>query len=160
VFRSGDVFGELFLMTSTRRIFSAQTLTETTVYTMTEAAFDRLMSLRQDVRRDFIKHLVWQQRRAVLRLEGLLHVKAGPRVLSVLLDLGERLGQPTSEGWRLSGAVTQSDLAKMVGLNRSTVSTHISYYRRQRILTGHTRVLVIHKARARAALEAAGVSVL
>jgi CRP-like cAMP-binding protein len=83
VFRPGDVFGELFLMTSNRRIFSAQAVTDTTVYTLTEAAFDRLMALRP--------HLVWQQRRAVLRLEGLLHVKAGPRVLSMLLQLGERL---------------------------------------------------------------------
>jgi CRP-like cAMP-binding protein len=157
IFRPGDVFGDLFLMTSARRIYSAEALTDATAYTMTEEVFHEVMSTRPHLRREFIRHLLRQQRRAILRLQALLHVKAGPRLLAMLLDLCDRLGQRTAAGWRLPRELTQADLANMTGLNRSTVSTLINRYRRRGILGGDARRLVVYRARVRDELESAGI---
>lgn len=154
VFRPGDTFGELFLMTSTRRIYTAQAMTSVQVYTATGDAFRALMKVRPDLSHNFIRHLVQQQRRTMLRLQSLLALDAGPRLLATLLDLGERLSGPSRAAWRL--VLSQYELARMIGLHRSTVSTWINAYRRKGVLRGRGRVLVIRRARAKAELARAG----
>lgn len=156
VFRPGDTFGELFFMTSTRRMYTAQAMTSVRVYTMTGEAFHALMRARPDLSHSFIRHLVRQQRRAMLRLEALLALDAGPRLLATLLDLAERLNRPSpaTAPWRL--VLDQEELARMTGLHRSTVSTWINAYRRQGVLGGRGRLILVRRARAEAALERAG----
>lgn len=156
VFRTGDTFGELFLMTSSRRMYTAQAMTNVRVYTMTGDAFYSLMRLRPDLSHSFIRHLVRQQRRALLRLEALLALDAGLRLLAILLDLGERLNPDAPGTGALRLVLSQEELARMAGLHRSTVSTLINTYRRQGVLGGGGRSILIHRARAKAALERAG----
>lgn len=158
VFRSGDTFGELFLMTSTRRMYSAQAMTNVRVYTMTGEEFQALMRVRPDLSHSFIRHLVRQQRRAILRVESLLAFDAGSRLLATLLDLGERLNRSAAvtTAWRL--VLSQEELAHMTGLHRSTVSTLINVYRRKRLLGGRGRFIVVHRARVRRVLEKVGIS--
>lgn len=156
VFRPGDTFGELFLMTATRRLYAAQAMTNVLVYTMTGDAFHMLMRTRPELWHSFIRHLVWQQRRAMLRLEALLAMRAGPRVLAALLDLSERAGRPIRGGRLLGLTPSQEELARLTGLHRSTVSTWINTYRRQGILGGRGRSIVIRETRARAVLDRAG----
>ena len=160
VFRSGDTFGELFLMTSPQRMYTAQAMTGVRVYTMTGEAFHALMQVRPDLSHDFIRHLVQQQRRAIRRLEALLALDAGPRLLATLLDLGARLNRPSSTAvaWRL--VLSQEELARMTGLRRSTISTWINAYRRQGVLGGRGRLILIRRARAKAALDRAGSTVV
>lgn len=92
VFRPGDTFGELFLMSGARRIYTAQAVTAVRVYTATGEAFRALIRTRPDLSHNFIRHLVQQQRQAIRRLEALLTLEAGPRLLATLLDIGERVG--------------------------------------------------------------------
>lgn len=156
MFRPGDTFGELFLMTSTRRMYTAQAMTSVRVYTATGEAFRALMQARPDLSHSFIRHLVQQQRRAILRVEAVLALDAGPRLLATLLDIGERLSGPSSPAaaWRL--VLSQEELARMIGLHRSTASTWINTYRRKGILGGRGKLIVIHRARAKVALARAG----
>lgn len=155
VFRPGDTFGELFLMTSTRRMYTAQAMTSVRVYTATGEAFRALMQVRPDLSHSFIRHLVQQQRRTILRLEALLALDAGPRLLATLLDMGERLSgpSPAAAAWRL--ILSQDELARMIGLHRSTVSTWINTYRQKRVLGGRGKLIVIHRDRAKAELARA-----
>jgi CRP-like cAMP-binding protein len=155
VFRPGDTFGELFLMTGARRVYTAQAMTSVLVYTATGEAFRALIQTRPDLSHSFIRHLVQQQRRAMLRLQALLTLEAGPRLLATLVDIGERVsGATQAPAWRL--VLSQDDLARMIGLHRSTVSTWINTYRRKGVLGGRGKVIVIRRARARAALVQAG----
>lgn len=52
--------------------------------------------------------------------------------------------------------LSQDELARMLGLHRSTVSTWINVYRRQGVLGGRGRLIVIRRARARVVLTQAG----
>jgi len=95
-----------------------------------------------------------------LRVEALLNAHVGERLLAILLDLGERYGQPIADGYRLTADLTQGDIAHLVGLDRSTISLLINRYRRDRVLGGRGRLLEIYQAPVRALLEHAGMAML
>ncbi len=158
VFKPGDTFGELFFGKSRRRVATAQAVTDVSVRTITEEAFRGLMRTRPDLCLSFVRHLVDQQRRTLTRVEALMHVASGPRLLAILLDLGERCAQLVDDRYTLPGKLTQENLARMAGLNRSTASKVINDYRRKGILGGQRGLLVIDRSRARAALKKAGLT--
>jgi len=158
IFKAGDTFGELFFAkTMRRRIGTAQAISDVAVRTMTGESFMDLMRTRPDLCLNFVRHLVEQQRRAMMRMEALMHIDAGPRLLAILLDLAERCGQETGDCYTLPDNLTQADLARMVGLNRSTVSLLINDYRRKGILGGHGNTLIIYPIPARDFLREAGL---
>ncbi len=158
VFNRGDTFGELFFGKDKRRVASAQAMTSVTARTMTEEAFMGLMRTRPDLCLNFVRHLVDHGRRTLARMEALMHVASGPRLLAMLLDLGERCAPLADDRYTLPGKLTQENLARMAGLNRSTASKIINEYRRNGILGGQRGMLVIHRSRARAALKKAGLT--
>jgi CRP/FNR family cyclic AMP-dependent transcriptional regulator len=81
-------------------------------------------------------------------------------LLAILLDLGERYGQPIVDGYRLAADLTQEDIAHLVGLDRSTTSLLINRYRRDGVLGGRGRLLEIYQTPVRALLEQAGLAML
>lgn len=157
IFRPGDTFGELFFGKNTRRVATAQALSDATVRTMTGEAFMGLMRTRPDLCLTFVRHLVEQQRRTLTRVEALMHVRAGPRLLAILLDLAERCGQQTGECYALPETLTQGELARFAGLNRSTVSILIKEFRLGGVISGRGTVLEIHPTPARVYLKKAGL---
>jgi CRP/FNR family cyclic AMP-dependent transcriptional regulator len=159
IFKPGDTFGELFVSQGHQRTATAQALSAAVVRTLTEDAFKRLMQVVPDVCHYFVRSLVEDQRHALVRLEAVMHMGAGPRLLTFLLDLAERCGSPT-DGYStlMPGRFTQDELARMVGLNRTTVTLFINRYRRRGVLGGRRNILLIHPARARAFLQKAGVA--
>ncbi len=157
IFRSGDTFGELFFGKNSRRVATAQALSDVTVRTMTGDAFMGLMRTRPDLCLTFVRHLVEQQRRTLTRVEALMHVRAGPRLLAILLDLAERCGRQAGDCYALPETLTQGALARMAGLNRSTVSILIKEFRLGGVVSGRGSALEIHPAPARVYLRKAGL---
>ena len=157
VFEPGDVFGELFAGHDHQRTATAHALSTVTVRTLTEEDFKRLMQVVPDACHHFVRSLVEDQRRALVRLEAVMHMGAGPRLLTFLLDLAERCGRRTNGYSTLvPDRLTQEELARMVGLHRTTVTLFINRYRRGGILGGRGNILLIHPARAHAFLQKAG----
>jgi CRP/FNR family cyclic AMP-dependent transcriptional regulator len=159
IFKPGDTFGELFVTEGHQRTATAQALSLVIVRTLTEDAFKRLMQIAPDVCHYFVRSLVEDQRRTLVRLEAVMHMGAGPRLLTFLLDLAERCGRQTNGYSTLvPGRLTQEELARMVGLNRTTVTLLINMYRRKGVLGGQRNILLIHPARARVFLRKAGLA--
>lgn len=157
VVNAGDTFGETVLSSAQRRTAAAQALTAATVRTMALDTFMNLMQTLPNLCLNFVHHLTDLQRRTLVRLDAQMQMDRGLRVLTVLLDLAERCGRRTGDTYTLPGALTQGELARMVGLNRSTVSVLLNYYRRNGILGGQGSMLVIHAIPARALVEEAGL---
>jgi CRP-like cAMP-binding protein len=158
IFRAGDTLGELFFgKNMRRRIGTARAMSNVTVRTMTGESFMGLMRTRPDLCLNFVRHLVEQQRRTLMRVEALMHIDAGPRLLAILLDLAERCGRGTGDCSTLPEDLTQGDLARMVGLNRSTVNVLINDCRRRGLLGGQGNVLTIYPVPARAFLRKTGL---
>lgn len=53
------------------------------------------------------------------------------RLASLLLELGDEFGEPTAAGRRIRFRLTQTDLGRMVGLSRETVSRLMAEFARQ-----------------------------
>lgn len=157
VVNAGDTFGEPFLSCGQRRTAAAQSLTASTVRTMAVEVFMNLMQTLPNLCLNFVRHLTDLQRRTLVRLDAQMQMDRGLRLLTVLLDLAERCGQRTGDNYTLPVELTQGELARMVGLNRSTVSVLLNYYRRSGILGGQGSMLVIHAIPARALVEEAGL---
>lgn len=157
ILRAGDTFGELFLSGEKLRAATAQALTDATLWAMVEKRFMDFARLRPDLCLNFIRHLVDQQRRTLARLEAMMHISAGPRLLAILLDLAERCARRQGDCYTLPGGLTQEDVARMAGLHRCTVSVLINEYRRKGILGGEGGTLAIYLTRVRALLAKAGL---
>jgi CRP/FNR family cyclic AMP-dependent transcriptional regulator len=159
IFWPGDFFGMLWLSRDQRRVSSAQALSPVTVQT-TNGGLTQFLRLCPDLHTDLLQNMFDQQHRSTLRVEALLSADIGARLLAILLDLGERYGQPIVDGYRLAADLTQEHIAHLVGLDRSTTSLLINRYRRDGVLGGRGRLLEIYQAPVRALLEQAGLAML
>jgi CRP/FNR family cyclic AMP-dependent transcriptional regulator len=159
IFWPGDFFGMLWLSRNQRRVSSAQALSPVTVQT-TNGGLTQFLRLCPDLHTDLLQNMFDQQHRSTLRVEALLSADIGARLLAILLDLGERYGQPIADGYRLAADLTQEDIAHLVGLDRSTTSLLINRYRRDGVLGGRGRLLEIYQTPVRALLEQAGLTML
>ncbi len=157
VVNAGNIIGETFLSGGKRRTAAAQSLTAATVRTITLEAFTNLMQVLPNLCLNVVRHLADLQRRTMVRLDAQMQMDRGLRLLAVLLDLAERCGQRTGNNYALPGELTQGELARMVGLNRSTVNVLLNYYRRNGILGGQGGMIVIYSSPARAVLKEAGL---
>lgn len=156
VITAGNVFGEPFLSMENRRTVTAQSLTAATVRTMATETFMSLMETLPNLCLSFVGHLMDLQRRTLSRLSVQMQKDRGVRLLATLLDLAERCGQRIGDNYALPAELTQGDLAGIIGLNRSTVSLLLNYYRRTGVLGGRGSVVVIHSAPTEALLRKAG----
>src|SRR5579885_447556 len=92
IFKPGDTFGELFVTDGHQRTATAQALSTVVVRTLTEDAFKRLMQMLPDVCHYFVRCLVEDQRRTLVRMEAVLHMDAGSRLLTLLINAYRRKG--------------------------------------------------------------------
>lgn len=159
VLTSGDTLGDFFIGPDNRWTAAAQAVSPLAVRTMPREAFLGLMRVDPVVCFNYMCHLVEQQRRTQARLEALVHTDPGLRVLALLAGLVDRCAPGPGDRYTLPAKLTQGDLARMVGLNRSTVSVLINAYRRRGLLGGERGTLVIHWRRVRAVLRRAGLMV-
>lgn len=153
---AGNVFGEPFLSKDNRRTVTAQSLTAATIRTMGVETFTRLMEDLPALRVGFVCHLLDLQRRTLGRLNVQMQKDRGVRMLAVLLDLAERCGRQVGDAYALPEELTQAELARMMGLNRSTVSLLLNRYRRAGVLGGRGSVIVIHSGPTQSVLRNAG----
>ena len=157
VVNAGSTFGEAFLSGEKHRTAAAQSLTASAVHTMSLESFSNLMRTLPNLSLNLVRLLADLQRRTLARLDAQIQMDRGLRLMAVLLDLAERCGRQTGDNYVLPGELTQGELGRMVGLNRSTVSVLLNYYRRNGILGGQRGVIVINTCPARAVLRKAGL---
>jgi len=154
----GHTFGDLFVGATGRWTAAAEALAPVILRTITGGAFMDLLHALPRLSLNFVRHLAHQHQRAFFRLAALQHKKSGPRLLAVLLDLAEYCGERDGDRYTLPRNLTHADLARLAGLHRTTVSLLINDYRREGILAGRRRSLVIHPASADALLQKAGLT--
>ncbi|MBN8590682.1 MAG: Crp/Fnr family transcriptional regulator [Anaerolineae bacterium] len=82
------------------------------------------------------------------------------RLLGTLLILARRYCCDGGEWFALPESLTQEDLAKMTGLNRSTVSVLINELRRENVLGGVGRKLMVNKVVVESIMKAKGSEIL
>ncbi len=145
IFHPGDAFGSLLHGPSPPDLPWAQALDDVTVSSMDEAAFKRFMQTCPDLCMNLFRYMTAHHIADMHRMEILIHTQASHRLLLTLLDLGDRLGHSDAEQFELDPCFTHEDLANMIGVARTTVSTLISQLRHSGVLSGQGRCLIVHR---------------
>ncbi len=160
IFEPGDILGELFLGKYRHRIGHAQALRDTLAYKLSERQLYRLVQRNAEIALNLIRHLADEQREQMARMHALLRADARCRLLGTLLSLGRQFCCVNSDIFELDPMITQEDLANLSGLNRSTVSSLINKLRREGILGGSGRNLMVHMPEAERLLRESGFELL
>jgi CRP-like cAMP-binding protein len=93
-------------------------------------------------------------------MHALMHIDARHRLLGTLLSLARRF-ESDDRGWvQLPHAITQSDLANIACLNRTTVSYHLNVLRASGVLGGVRRDLIIKTDLVASLLKEIGLELL
>jgi CRP-like cAMP-binding protein len=159
-YQVGDLFGQLFLGKYHHRIGSAIAMTNVQVAALTSEALAQLVLAIPQLGLNLIGHYANEQRETLARMHALRQADARHRLLGMLLTLARRT-PANADGWHcLPEGITQADIANVTGLNRSTTSVLINTLRRQGVLGGSGRVLIVHRARVEFLLEEAGLEIL
>jgi CRP/FNR family transcriptional regulator len=145
VFYPGDAFGGLLFGTTYGELPWAQALDDVIVVYMDEAAFKQFMQTFPDLCMNIFRYMADHHADDMRRLESFIHTDAGHRLLLTLLNLGDRLGYGQAESFQLTPGFTHEELANMVGVARTTVSELISQLRREGVLGGYGRCLIVNR---------------
>lgn len=120
VFRAGDVFGELVLLTpGARRSATVVSHGRGATMMVTRASFDQLRRSGTTVDRVLLSVLAERNRALTAQVVELLFSPVDQRVCRRLLAFAEAVGAAASGGWVV---LSQSDLATLAGTTRSTVN--------------------------------------
>lgn len=157
---AGTIFGELFLGRYRHRVGFAQAMTDCVIYKLSEHCLFDISQCYPRINHNFIKHLVNSQREAFARMHALSRSDAKLRLLGLLVVLARSICCTVEGLFRLHPMITQEDLANMAGLNRSTVSSLINDCRREGILSGTRRDIIVHVHEIQNLLDAHGREVL
>lgn len=160
ILQPGDIFGDLFLGKFRSRIGFAQAMDDVIVCRLLENDFLELIQRFPQIALNFIRHQANEHRLTMARMQALMGMNARERLLGILLNLSRRYYHQQEDWFTLHETLTQEDLANMTGLNRTTVSSLINEFRRDNILGGKGRIIMVNRRAVLQALEESGTELL
>ena len=129
----GDVFGELALLDGRPRSASAETLEDTTAFTLTREEFKAHLAATPQLAVALIELLSTRLRHVTEYAESLAHLDVHARLARTLLEMADRYGVKRN-GIEIDLDLTQADLATMVGATRERVNRALAAFRAQGLL--------------------------
>ncbi len=149
ILREGDLFGEVLRPEGAVMEELAAASGDTVVWSIGGRDFRALLESRPTLAIDIINALNERMRQLRKRLLGLTFKEVPSRLAELLVMLGEQHGERCPHGGELDlKAITQQDLADLVGASRSFVSTLINEMKRDGHLGNVGRTLCLRDQRA------------
>ena len=125
----GDCFGELAVLDGEPRSAMAVALGPTEAYFLRRADYLEFLDRSPAVARRVIRMLCHRLRLTDQQVADLVFFDVYGRVAKKLLDLAETHGRKTPDGVVIELALTQQDLAKLIGASRESVNKVLRFYR-------------------------------
>ena len=155
VLGAGDFFGEMALLDGGPRSASAMAVDDTRTIALDRADFRAMLESRPQAAMAVLAAVASRVREADEMAGGLAFLDVGGRVAKKLLELAASHGIQREDGVLLDVPLTQEEIANMVGVTRESVNRHLAYFRREGVIRGRGRRIVIQDAEA-LRLRAAG----
>jgi CRP/FNR family transcriptional regulator/CRP/FNR family cyclic AMP-dependent transcriptional regulator len=144
VYGPGEIFGELAVIDGLPRSASAVAMENTVVYTLTRDSFRESMRAMPQLALNFLNALSVRVRYNTQQVESLTLHDVSSRLARKLLELAQQYGTVEPAGVRINLALTQSDLAGLVGATRESINKTLGTFRRQGyIVTRQNRVTIV-----------------
>jgi len=132
---SGDLLGEMSLIDSVGRSASAVTLENSLLLWMGRDTFNQLLEEFPPVARNLVRILSARVRLSDQLIQALATLDVYGRVARQLLAFAERYGRPAPDGEvRIPIALTQGDIADLVGASRKRVNQVMVAFKSQNLV--------------------------
>jgi CRP/FNR family cyclic AMP-dependent transcriptional regulator len=152
----GEALGELSIVDGGPRSASAEALEPTVALLITREVLLDLATRDRGLTEALLQVLGGLLRRLTEQASDLVFLDLPGRVAKLLAGLAVERGSATPEGIELDAALTQTDLAGMVGASRQSVNQILQGFARRGYLQVRGRRIVIHRLdllRGRAGLD-------
>jgi CRP/FNR family cyclic AMP-dependent transcriptional regulator len=131
---AGDMLGEMSLIDSIGRSASAVTLENSLMLWMDKTTFNYLLDNFPPVARNLVKILTARVRLSDQLIQALATLDVNGRVARQLLAFAEKYGHLKDNVMQIRIALTQSDIADLVGASRKRVNQAMVLFKEQGLL--------------------------
>jgi CRP/FNR family cyclic AMP-dependent transcriptional regulator len=146
ILEPGEIFGEVETLNGDYRETLVQAMEKTLVCEIHRDDFNQYLSKYPQVGGRIIKLLGIRLRSVESRIGELVFKSAPARLATVLLRLGDSMGEPEDRGVRLQARLTHQNLASLIGTSRETVSILMSQFAQRGLLLQDQRhILILNK---------------
>ncbi|KXK13132.1 MAG: Crp/Fnr family transcriptional regulator [Chloroflexi bacterium OLB14] len=131
---SGDVIGEMSLIDSVGRSASVVTLEDSLMLWMDKVSFYHMLDNFPPIARNLVKILSARVRLSDQMIQALSTLDVNGRVARQLLAFAERYGQEVNGNIKIRIALTQTDIADLVGASRKRVNQTMVFFKEQNLI--------------------------
>jgi CRP/FNR family cyclic AMP-dependent transcriptional regulator len=131
---TGDLLGEMSLIDSVGRSASAVTLENSLLLWMDKITFHYILDNFTPVARNLVKILSARVRLSDQMIQALATLDVNGRVARQLLAFAEKYGHEKEGAIQISIALTQSDIADLVGASRKRVNQAMVLFKEQGLI--------------------------
>lgn len=154
VMEAGEIFGEIALLDGRDRSADAVAMTACRLLVIDRREFIPFLRQNADVALRLMAILCERLRRTTEQVEDLLFLNLHTRLAKKLLSLAAELGEPAPDGRRTTPALSQRELAAMVGFTRESVNKQLSQWQRDGVIEARNgRIALLDEARLRGFAE-------
>ncbi|HCR70607.1 MAG TPA: hypothetical protein DIW23_04110 [Anaerolineae bacterium] len=145
---SGDVIGEMSLIDSVGRSASVVTLEDSLMLWMDKVSFYHMLDNFPPIARNLVKILSARVRLSDQMIQALSTLDVNGRVARQLLAFAERYGEESNNHVKIRIALTQSDIADLVGASRKRVNQTMVFFKEQNLIDtdSDNRIVIQDKA--------------
>jgi len=144
----GDFFGDMALLDGRPRSASAAALEETEAVVLDRADFTAVIRSRPEAAMAVLAAVAGRLRETNEMAGDLAFLDVAGRLAKKLLELAAAHGVQRPGGILLDLRLTQEELANMVGVTRESVNRNLARLRREGVISGQGRRMVIRDAEA------------
>ncbi len=131
---AGDIFGELAVIDGMPRSASALAVDETIVHILSRERLRAHLQASPQLAYNFMQALAVRVRYSTLQVGNLSLHDVPSRLARKLLELAQGNGRVAADGVRIDMALTQSDLASLIGATRESTNKALGNFRRSGII--------------------------
>jgi CRP/FNR family cyclic AMP-dependent transcriptional regulator len=132
---SGDLIGEMSLIDSVGRSASVVTLEDSLMLWMDKVTFNYILDNFPPIARNLVKILSARVRLSDQMIQSLATLDVNGRVARQLLAFAERYGRDADGMLKIRIALTQSDIADLVGASRKRVNQTMVYFKEEGLIS-------------------------
>jgi len=130
ILEPGDIFGEMAIAGESERETSAEALEDSFICAMAKNDFETFIADNPAVSMGITKWFGSRLRKVESRLENLIFHDVRSRLLSLFRDLGEKYGEETPAGTKITIHLSHQEIANLIGATRETVTLELNNLRR------------------------------
>ena len=139
----GEVFGELALMSETKRRDFAYAMQETTVCVLSARDMRALMREHTGLNLFFMRLLGSRLLEMENRLESLVFKDSRSRIIELIMDIAQKRGERVGVEQVIRNFMTHRDIAGLTATSRQTVTAVMNDLRNQNIIAFNRKQLII-----------------